>query len=164
MKKRKRILIVDDYPMLRIGIRTLLAQEADIEIAGETSDGRDAAFLAEIFAADLVLMDLSLSGMSGMVAIAEIKRRRPRTLVLVLTMHKAIECVQGCLLAGADGYVLKEDAHGELRAAIRCVLNGKKYLSSGISPSNRHPGTRNSPEHGNRHYIHAVQHAIDWRS
>lgn len=162
MGKKKRILIVEDYPLLRIGIRTLLSQEADIEIAGETGDGRDATLLVAIFSVDLVLMDLSLPGMNGMEAIADIKQRHPDTRVLVLAMHKADEYVQGSLMAGADGYVLKDDAHGELRTAIRCVLNGGNYLSSGISAATGYPYFDSSPGHGKGRNIHA-QHAIDWR-
>lgn len=163
MEKKKRILIIEDYPLLRIGIRALLAQEANIEIAGEADNGSDATLLVEIFAADLVLMDLSMSGMNGMEAIAAIKLRFPETLVLVLTMHKASEYVRESLLAGADGYVLKDDAHDELRIAIRQVLNGKNYLSSGISAANGCLEAGNSSGYGKGHYIHAVQHAIDWR-
>ncbi|WP_435626663.1 response regulator [Candidatus Ferrigenium straubiae] len=163
MGKKKRILIIEDYPLLRIGIRTLLSREADIEVAGESDDSRDAALLVKVFAADLVLMDLPILGMSGMEAIADIKRHHPDTRVLVLTMHKAVECVHGSLLAGADGYVLKDDAHDELRTAIRCVLNGKKYLSYGISATNGCLDARDSLNHGKGHYICAVRHATDWR-
>ena len=163
MGKKKRILIIEDYPLLRIGIRALLSQEADIEVAGESDDGRDAVLLVKVFAADLVLMDLSLPGMSGMEAIADIKRHFPDTRVLVLTMHETSEYVRESLLAGADGYVLKDDAHDELRAAIRCVLNGKKYLSSRISAANGCLEAKKLSGYGKGHNIHAVQHAIDWR-
>lgn len=163
MGKKRRILIIEDYPMLRIGLRGVLSQEADIEIAGETDNGRDTALLVAIFSADLVLIDLSLNGVDGVEAIADIKQYYPDTRILILTMHKADECVRESLLAGADGCILMDDAHDELCTAIRYVLNGRKYLSSGISAVNGYLDIDDSSGHGKGHNIHAVQHAIDWR-
>lgn len=133
MEEKKRILIVEDHPLLRAGLRALLSQEADTEIIGEADNGRDAMLLVATFAPHLALMDLSLPGMNGIEAIVDIKRRYPGTRVLVLTVHKADEYVRESLRAGADGYILKDGTHDELRAAIRSVLSGKTYLSSEIS-------------------------------
>ncbi len=133
MSGKKRILIVEDHTLLRAGIKSLLSQDPDLEIVGEADNGRDAVRAIEALAPDLVLTDLSMPGMNGIEAITDIKRRYPKTLVLVLTVHKADEYIHESLRAGADGYILKDATHDELRIAIRSVLNGKTYLSPDIS-------------------------------
>ncbi len=133
MSGKKRILIVEDHTLLRAGIRSLLLQDSTLEIVGEADNGRDAVRAMESAAPDLVLMDISMPGMNGIEAIIDIKRRYPKTLVLVLTAHKADEYIHESLRAGADGYILKDATHDELRVAIRSVLNGKTYLSPDIS-------------------------------
>lgn len=133
MDSKRRILIVEDHALLRVGLRALLTQEPDIEIAGEADNGRDAIRLISTLAPDLVLMDLTMPGTNGIEVIAEIKRRNPDIKILVLTIHTAEEYVHQSLRAGADGYILKDATHDELRIAIRSVLNGKTYLSPDIS-------------------------------
>lgn len=133
MNNKRRILIVEDHTLLRAGLRALLAQEPDIEIAGEADNGRDAVHLISTLAPDLVLMDLSMPGTNGIEAIAEVKRRNPEVRILVLTLHRTEEYIHQSLKAGADGYILKDATPDELRVAIRSVLNGKTYLSPDIS-------------------------------
>ncbi len=133
MSNKKRILIVEDHTLLRAGLRALLTQDPDIEIVGEADNGRDAVQAIATLAPHLVLMDLSMPGMNGIEAIHDIKRRFPEIRVLVLTIHKADEYIHESLRAGADGYILKDATHDELRVAIRSVLNGKTYLSPDIS-------------------------------
>ncbi len=133
MPEKQRILIVEDHTLLRAGLRALLTQEPDIEIVGEASNGRDAVQSIGTLRPHLVLMDLSMPGMNGIEAIRDIKRRYPETRVLVLTIHKADEYIHESLRAGADGYLLKDATHDELRVAIRSVLDGKPYLSPDIA-------------------------------
>lgn len=133
METKRRILIAEDHTLLRVGLRALLAQEPDIEIVGEADNGRDAIRSISTLEPDLVLMDLTMPGTNGIEAIAEIKRRFPEIRVLVLTLHRTEEYVHQSLRAGADGYILKDATHDELRIAIRSVLNGKTYLSPDIS-------------------------------
>ncbi|MBI3479565.1 MAG: response regulator transcription factor [Nitrosomonadales bacterium] len=133
MSTKKRIMIVEDHTLFRAGIHSLLLQDMELEIVGETDNGRDAVRLIETLAPDLVLMDISMPGMNGIEALTDIKRRYPKTLVLVLTAHNADEYIHESLRAGADGYILKDATHDELRVAIRNVLNGKTYLSPDIS-------------------------------
>lgn len=133
MSKKQRILIVEDHTLLRAGLRALLTQDPDIEIVGEADNGRDAVQSIGTLTPHLVLMDLSMPGMNGIEAIRDIKRRYPETRVLVLTIHKTDEYIHESLRAGADGYILKDATHDELRVAIRSVLNGKTYLSPDIS-------------------------------
>lgn len=147
MSGKKRILIVEDHTLLRAGIRSLLLQDPALEIVGEADNGRDAVRLMDSLAPDLVLMDISMPGMNGIEAIVDIKRRYPKTLVLVLTAHKADEYIHESLRAGADGYILKDATHDELRVAIRSVLNGKTYLSPDISKNviSAYLGTEKAP-------------------
>jgi DNA-binding NarL/FixJ family response regulator len=133
MDRKHRVLIVEDHTLLRAGLRTLLSQEPDLEIAGEADNGRDAIRLLMTLSPDLVLMDLTMPGTNGIEAIAEAKRRSPEVKILVLTLHRAEEYIHQSLKAGADGYILKDATHDELRVAIRSVLRGKTYLSPDIS-------------------------------
>lgn len=147
MLKKQRVLIVEDHTLLRAGLKALLTQDPDIEIVGEADNGRDAVQLIATLTPNLVLMDLSMPGMNGIEAIRDIKRRNPETRVLVLTIHKTEEYILESLRAGADGYILKDATHDELRVAIRSVLNGKTYLSPDVSGKviNGYLGAGNSP-------------------
>lgn len=147
MSEKRRILIVEDHTLLRAGLRALLLQDPNIEIVGEADNGRDAVQAVGLLAPHLVLMDLSMPGMNGIEAIMDIKRRYPGTRVLVLTIHKTDEYIHESLRAGADGYILKDATHDELRIAVRSVLNGKTYLSPDISSKvvNGYLGTGNAP-------------------
>ena len=147
MKENRRILIVEDHAMLRAGLRALLSQDQDIEIVGEADNGHDAVRMIGVLAPHLVLMDLSMPGMNGIEALMDIKRRYPATRVLILTIHKTDEYIHESLRAGADGYILKDATHDELRIAVRSVLNGKIYLSPDISEKviNGYLGSDKSP-------------------
>jgi DNA-binding NarL/FixJ family response regulator len=133
MSEKRRILIVDDHTLLRAGLSALLLQDPDIEIVGELADGRGAVNSVATLSPHLVLMDLTLPGCDGFEAMVEIKRRFPNVKILVLTLHRSDECIHESLRSGADGYLLKDATHDELRVAIRSVLNGKTYLSPDIS-------------------------------
>ena len=131
--KAKRIVIAEDYTILREGLRSLLSSGSQFEIVGEAEDGQEAIRTVDRLKPDLALMDLSMPRMNGMDAIREIKKRSPETKVLVLTIHKTEEYIHAALQAGADGYILKDSTRGELGMAITSVLEGKRYISPGIS-------------------------------
>jgi DNA-binding NarL/FixJ family response regulator len=133
LNAKRRILLVEDHTLLRVGLRALLSHDPDLEVVGEASNGRDALRAISDLSPDLAIMDLTMPGMNGVEAIAQIKRRYPQVRVLVLTLHRAEEYIHESLKAGADGYILKDATHDELRVAIRSVLNGKTYLSPDIS-------------------------------
>jgi two-component system response regulator NreC len=152
MNQKQRIIIAEDHTILREGLRALLSSDPELEIAGEAEDGQEAIRCVEKFKPSLVLMDLSMPRMNGMDAIKEIKKRSPGTKVLVLTVHKTDEYILATLQAGADGYVLKDSTNTELRLAIRTVLNGKFFISPGISAKviegyldNKRPLTPSTP-------------------
>jgi two-component system response regulator NreC len=131
--KKYAILVAEDHKILREGLKALLSEDPEFSVVCEAEDGRVAVKQAEAFCPDLVLMDLSMPKTGGLVAIREIKRSNPGIKIVVLTVHDDEEYVQTALEAGADGYVLKDADRVELLGAIRHVLNGKRYLSPGIS-------------------------------
>jgi DNA-binding NarL/FixJ family response regulator len=133
MGHKNRILIVEDYTILREGLRALVSVNPALEVVGEAADGLSAIRWVEKTKPDLVLMDLSMPKMNGMDAIREIKKLSPETKVLVLTVHKTEEYILATFQVGANGYVLKDATHSELSMAIKDVLNGKHYISPGIS-------------------------------
>lgn len=133
MDDTKRVFIVEDHALVRAGLRALLAQEPNVEIVGEAHNGRDALHAITTLNPHLVLMDIAMPDMDGIETMMRIKQHDPETRVLVLTMHKASECIHESLRAGADGYILKDATHDEFRVAIRSILNGKTYLSPEIS-------------------------------
>lgn len=133
MSEKRRLVIVEDHALLRAGLWALLAQETDIEVVGESDNGRDAIKIIGSLSPHLVLMDITMPGTNGIAAIAELKRRYPAVKVLVLTIHKTDEYIQESLTAGADGYILKGATQEELCLAIRTVLTGKPYLTPEIS-------------------------------
>jgi len=131
--RKYRIVIAEDYTIVREGLRSLLSSYPDFEIVGEAEDGREAIQCVERLKPDLILMDLSLPRTDGMTAIKEIKYRSPETKILVLTVHKTEGYVRRALEAGANGYILKDANYNQLETAVRCVLNGTPYLSPDIS-------------------------------
>jgi two-component system, NarL family, response regulator NreC len=133
VSRKSRIVIAEDYTILREGLCSLLSSSPEFEIVGEAEDGRKAIECVQKSKPDLILMDLSMPRMNGMEAIREIKRGSKETKILVLTMHRTEEYIVATLKAGADGYVLKDATHSELMVAIRNVLAGRRYISPAIS-------------------------------
>jgi two-component system, NarL family, response regulator NreC len=131
--EKRGVLIVEDHTLIREGLRSLLASHPDLEVVGEAGDGREAIQRSEKLAPALILMDLSMPRMGGVEAIREIKKIRPATKILALTVNDSEEYVLASLKAGADGYILKDSTHVELIQAIRNVLAGKRVLSPGVS-------------------------------
>jgi len=133
MQNKINIVLAEDHTILREGLKALLSSDPIFEIIGEAEDGRQALRCVEKLAPELILMDLSMPRMSGMDAIREIKKRYPETKVIALTVHKTEEYLHTTLQVGADGYVLKDATHAELVLAIKNVMEGKSYLSPGVS-------------------------------
>jgi two-component system response regulator NreC len=133
MVKKIRIVLAEDHTILREGLRALLSADPKFQIVGEAPDGREAVRSVEKLGPDLVMMDLSMPRMTGMDAIREIKKRYPETKIIALTVHKTEEYLRTTLQAGADAYVLKDATHDQLLMAIENVLEGKTFLSPGVS-------------------------------
>lgn len=133
MLNKCRLVLAEDHTILREGLRALLAQNPAYEIVAEVDNGRDAVRAVGALKPELVLMDLSMPGLDGLMAIREIKRRYPEVRQLVLTVHKTEEYIRSSLEAGASGYVLKDASRQELLMAIQTVMAGKTYISPAVS-------------------------------
>jgi DNA-binding NarL/FixJ family response regulator len=133
VNEKKRLVLAEDHTLVRAGIFSLLSKEPDLEVVGETDNGKDAVRMAGALLPDLILMDLNMPGTNGLEAISLIKKRYPEIRILIVTMHRTEEFVQETIRAGANGYLLKDATHDELLVAVRSVLAGKVYLSPDIS-------------------------------
>ena len=128
-----RVVVVDDHTLMRQGTVGLLGSQADIEIAGEADSGRAALELVADAAPDVVLMDITMPGMSGLDATREIRRRFPSVKVVIVTMHERDDYFFEALRAGASGYVLKGADIEELLSAVRAAYRGEVYLQPSAS-------------------------------
>lgn len=126
---RIRVLVVDDHPIVRSGIASVLASQPDFEIVGEAGNGADAVEVSKRVAPDLVLMDLRMPVQNGVDATAGILAERPSTRVVILTTYASDGEVLRAIEAGAVGYLLKDVPHEELFRALRAVARGERYLA-----------------------------------
>lgn len=124
-----RILVVDDHPIVRSGITSVLATQPDFDVVGEADNGRDAVALAARLEPDIVLMDLRMPELNGVGACAAILDARPATHIVVLTTYASDGEVLRAIEAGAVGYLLKDVRHEELFRALRAVARGERYLA-----------------------------------
>ena len=127
-----RVLLTDDHTLFREGIRTLLSREADIEVVGEAENGSQSVEKVAELNADVVLLDIGMSGLSSFEATRRIKKIRPETKILFLTMYDDQDHLVECMEVGGNGYVLKDSSVPQLLAAIRDVYRGGSYLSPKI--------------------------------
>ena len=127
--RRYRILIVDDHPIVRRGLRDLIALQADMEVCGEAADVAEALRLVETTRPDLVIVDLYLKNGHGIQLIERIKARNDRMKMLVSSMHDEMVFAERVLRAGAMGYITKQESTDALLEAIRRLLRGEVYLS-----------------------------------
>ena len=125
----KRILIVDDHPLVRTGLAQLIGDCPDLEVCGEAGDMAEALKLVATKRPDLAIIDLSLAGGSGLDLIERIKARHKDVLMLVASMHDETLYAERVLAAGARGYINKQEAQDRIIQAVRQVLAGKVYLS-----------------------------------
>lgn len=129
----KRIVLAEDHRLLREGLKALLLTEKNLQVVDEAENGLEAVKCVEKHNPDLILLDLSMPKMSGISVIKELKSRFPKVKILALTIHESDQYVLEAFESGADGYCLKDASRDELLLAIDSVLNGKIYISPGIS-------------------------------
>ena len=126
------VLLADDHPIVREGLRMILKTQKDIIVTGEASDGREAIALSGERPCDVVIMDIAMPGLNGIEATRAICRNLPKVKVIILSMHDTSEHVYRAFQAGASGYLLKGVAGAEVVMAIRTVMKGNRYLGKGI--------------------------------
>jgi DNA-binding NarL/FixJ family response regulator len=128
-----RVFLADDHAVVREGLKALINSHPDMEVVGEASDGQAAVFKVAELDPDVVVMDVSMPGMNGAKATAELKEAKPARKVLALTLHEERSYVRLLLDAGASGYVLKRSAADELLHAIKAVADGRVYLDPSLA-------------------------------
>ena len=132
-RKPYRILIVDDHAIVREGLKQILAEVDDMEVAGEADCANRALQMARLQPWDLILMDISMPDRSGLETLALLKKEHPDIKVLMLSMHRETQYAVRALKSGAAGYLNKQSAPDLLVDAIRLVASGKKYISAEVA-------------------------------
>ena len=133
MRKKIRVLVVDDHTVVRDGISALLALSGDIEVVGEANNGNEAMEMVKKLAPDIVLMDIAMPVMGGLEATRRIHKEFPDTKVLVLTQYDDKEYFFPVIESGASGFISKAAASSELVAGIRSVYRGDSFLSPSVT-------------------------------
>ncbi len=131
--RRGRVIIADDHELARLGLRTMLEPEPDLEVVGEAATGREAVGLSRQLQPDLVLMDIRMPDLDGLVATRAIKEELPRTSILIVTLSEDPDYLLEALRVGAAGFVLKDASRREVVAAVRQVLSGESPLDPKLS-------------------------------
>src|SRR5437660_11344683 len=139
---RKRIILVDDHPVLRKGLARLIDSKDDFVVCGEASAAPDAMELIRELKPDLVIVDISLPGTSGIELTKTIRAEFLKLPVLILSMHEEALYATRALRAGAMGYIVKQDAIDNIAAALREALDGRQYLSPVIAAQMQTDGPR----------------------
>lgn len=129
---KKRILIVDDHPMMRLGLRQYLLQDPLLEVCGEAASAAEALKEMERSLPDLVLLDISLEGRSGLDLLRDLRVRFPQVPVLMHSMHDQMIYADRAIREGARGYLMKQETGDKLLEAVTRVLSGETYLSSRV--------------------------------
>jgi DNA-binding NarL/FixJ family response regulator len=128
-----RVLVADDHPLIRDGLRALLGATPGIELVGEAASGDEAIDLAARTRPDVILMDLAMPGRNGIEATREIIAQRPTTGILILTMFLDDDSIFAAVRAGARGYMLKDAGHDEVRRAINAIWRGEALFGAGVA-------------------------------
>lgn len=128
-----KILLADDHPLFRGGVRNLIETTEDLELAGEAETGEEAIKMALLLRPDVIVMDIRMPGINGIDATQKIKEKLPHTKILIVTMLKNDKSVFAAMQMGASGYVLKDAGELELLHSIRLVGNGGAVFSSDIA-------------------------------
>ena len=128
-----RVVIVDDHPIVRAGIRTVLSGAPEIQIIGEAATGQDALRQVDELHPDVLVLDVNLPDINGLEVTRRLRAKASHAAILILTIHDDSQMIFGLLQAGASGYVLKDDALETLASAIQAVAHGERWLSSRIT-------------------------------
>src|SRR5262245_5369823 len=133
MKKRIKLLLVDDHPVVRKGIGSCLSRQENLQVVGEAADGREALRKARELLPDIILMDIDMPHLNGLAVTEMLRKELPKIRVLTLSMHSNTEYVLRIINSGARGYVLKEAPTEELLRAIEVINSGEAFFSPEVA-------------------------------
>src|SRR3970282_2718207 len=133
MSNTIRVVLADDHVFVRDGIKSLLENEANIEVVGEATDGLEALKIVDIVKPDLLILDIRMPNMTGIEVVEKLRSQNNTVKIVMLSMHESEEYVLKSIKAGADGYLLKGSSKEEFLKAVHAVANGGKYFSGDIS-------------------------------
>jgi len=133
MSNTIRVVLADDHVFVRDGIKSLLENEANIEVVGEATDGLEALKIVDIVKPDLLILDIRMPNMTGIEVVEKLRSQNITVKIVMLSMHESEEYVLKSIKAGADGYLLKGSSKEEFLKAVHAVANGGKYFSGDIS-------------------------------
>jgi DNA-binding NarL/FixJ family response regulator len=142
-----RVYLVDDQALIRAGFRSLLARIAEFQVIGESADARKAIVEIGELKPDIVLLDISMPGMSGIDAAPHVRTAHPKVRIVMLTHHEGESFVEQALRAGADGYLSKDSDPAELELALRSVHQGRMFLSPRVAGTLLQRGRTAGPDH-----------------
>jgi DNA-binding NarL/FixJ family response regulator len=131
--QKRSLLIVDDHPLFREGLKSIIGRNTKYSVVGEAKNGREGLQIALELKPDLVLIDISLPDKSGLQLTREIRSRLPDTRILIISMHSKIDYIAEAFQSGATGYVVKESASNGLLKALESVIRGDYFLDSSLS-------------------------------
>ncbi|MGN1164794.1 MAG: response regulator [Lachnospiraceae bacterium] len=130
-----KIMIADDHSMIREGLKNLLELDGDIQVIAEAVDGKDCLEKLDIVKPDVLLLDINMPRMNGLDVLKNLKERRIKVKVLVLTVHNEIEYLMKAVDIGINGYVLKDSESAELKKAIFTIVDGETYIQPSLIPA-----------------------------
>ncbi|HTG43408.1 MAG TPA: response regulator transcription factor [Verrucomicrobiae bacterium] len=131
--KPATVLLVDDHPFVREGIRSFLSDQPEFEVVAEASSGEEALRFAEEHQPDFILLDINMPGVNGLEIVGGLRKTVPASKILILTVHNSREYVLHVARSGAHGYILKEAPPEELLQAMKAIQGGQRYYSSAVS-------------------------------
>ena len=129
------IMITDDHSMIREGLKSLLELDDDIKVIAEAVDGRDCLDKLDVYKPDVLLLDINMPNMNGLEVLKELKARKSKVKVLVLTVHNETEYLMKAVDIGINGYVLKDSESAELKKAIHAIMDGETYIQPSLIPA-----------------------------
>jgi DNA-binding NarL/FixJ family response regulator len=132
---KKTVFVVDDHPIVRQGLALLINQESDLAVCGEAEEMHSALSAIQVVRPDILIVDISLNGPDGLELLKNIRLTAPRLPVLILSMHDESIYAERALRAGANGYIMKQEATDKVLVALRRILNGEIYVSDRIANS-----------------------------
>jgi len=133
MQPKTKIMLVDDHPLVREWLANLINDELDVEVCGSVGNTREALGLMSMLQPQIIIVDISLEGASGLELIKDVKALHPKVHLIVLSMHDEMHYAERAMRAGASGYVMKREATDKVLAAIRTVLEGGLFFSNAVN-------------------------------